>query len=53
MPIGRGRGARRKVNNDNSHPTVGADRIRVAANSSPRLLQPVPTPFVPVSYWYQ
>lgn len=53
VPIGRGRGARRKANNDSSHTTVGADRIRVAANSSPRLLQPVPTPFIPVSYLCQ
>lgn len=49
LPIGRGRGARRKINGDNSHPVVGADRIRVAVNSNPRMLQPVPTPYIPVS----
>ncbi|XP_025412806.1 uncharacterized protein LOC112685201 [Sipha flava] len=48
LPIGRGRGARRKVNSDSSHSVVGADRIRVAVNSSsPRMLQPVPTPYIP------
>lgn len=48
LPIGRGRGARRKVNGDSLHPPVGADRIRVTVNSSPRMLQPVPTPYIPV-----
>ncbi|XP_001950315.2 uncharacterized protein LOC100165690 isoform X1 [Acyrthosiphon pisum] len=48
LPIGRGRGARRKVNGDSSHPALGADRIRVAVNSSTHnMLQPVPTPFTP------
>lgn len=52
LPIGRGRGARRKVNGDSSHPAVGADRIRVAVNSSTHnMLQPVPTPFTPVSFF--
>jgi len=46
--MGRGRGVRRKVNSDSSHSAVGADRIRVAANNTPRMLQPVPTPYVPV-----
>lgn len=49
LPTGRGRGARRKINSDSSHPVVGADRIRVAVNSNPRMLQPVPTPYIPVS----
>jgi hypothetical protein len=54
LPIGRGRGARRKVNSDSSHSVVGADRIRVAVNSSsPRMLQPVPTPYIPVSFLYK
>ncbi|XP_050422675.1 uncharacterized protein LOC126834638 [Adelges cooleyi] len=49
LPIGRGRGARRKGNSDNPHPVVGADRIRVAINSNPRMLQPVPTPYIPIT----
>lgn len=36
---------------DGSHSSVGADRIRVAVNS-PRMLQPVPTPYTPVSLWF-
>ncbi|XP_050521692.1 uncharacterized protein LOC126894609 [Daktulosphaira vitifoliae] len=48
LPIGRGRGARRKINSESQHPIVGADRIRVAVNTT-RMLQPVPTPYIPIA----